>query len=59
MSRREMAEDELMKITLFGKRCPFKTVDLALLLQVSSKFQVKKANTIFCLRITCKLNMQD
>lgn len=54
-----MAEDELITITLFGKRCLFKTVDLDLLLHVSFKFQVKKANTIFCLRITCNLNMQD
>lgn len=58
-SRRGMAEDELIRITLFGDRCPFKTADLALSLRVSSKFQAKKANTIFCLRITWKLNRQD
>lgn len=46
----------------YTERCPFKTVDLPLLLHVlhvSSKFQAKKSNTIFCLRITCKLSMQD
>lgn len=51
-SRRGMAEDELIKITLFGERCPFKTAYLALVLHVSSKFQAKRANTIFYLRLT-------
>lgn len=37
-SRRGMAEDELIRITLFGERGSFKSVDSALLLPVSSKF---------------------
>lgn len=37
-SRRGMAEDELIRITLFGERDSFKSVDSALLLPVSSKF---------------------
>lgn len=55
-SRKGMAEDELVRTTVFGERGSFKSVDSALLLPVSSEFWAKIGNAI--LRITCKLNMQ-